>query len=537
MSLPLTRQDLLDVLTRTMDGGWLDPLLEDEASATVLGSIAEVLARAATSADRACSQGLITEATGGSPGTSVVAVSKASGGAGTLPKGTTLSDERGVLAFTQADVALGAGADSTVIVAETVRKTEPVNTVNDPGWRFEPVSQVADATTATPIVITTTKPHRYVTGDIVRVTGVLGNTPANGVFTTIVLTATTFSLTGSVGVGTYTGEGQVQLAPLNLVLGDANPIEGATSDYLSAHGDERGVQRQANEGTYPYRLRVRNIPDAVSPVAISQAVQGPAQESDLDPVTVRESIDAGLSVAVANRWNLDSIDALYASGVTPLPSPAVDFVDDAGREMVSLREATAYFRLEPRPNVGDPDALRVFMNALSFGDDPVAGYLEAVTSFHPTLSANLMSIWQAADSKRAAAVNFDVMLRYDVQYVGRGTTVLNADTVVVTLTPPAGKSWVLVDLLVGHDTASAAPGNPVNPTTMYHRVRFTFQDASTFTTPIYTGFDTEHFLGDTLATVPAYPGSRITLIEGIANSDGALALGVQLTTRVLEVVD
>lgn len=537
MSLPITRQDLLDVLTRTMDGGWLDPLLDDEASAAVLGSIAEVLARTAEAGERACAQGLITEATGGSPGTSTAEISKASGAGGTLPKGTSLSDPRGVLAFTQADVTVGAGAASSVIVAETVRHCEPVNTVDDPGWRFEPVSQVSDATNATPIVVTTTVPHRYVTGDIVRVTGVLGNTAANGVFPVTVLSATTFSLTGSAGTGTYTGEGQVQLAPLRLVIGDAEPITGGTSDYLSAHGDERGVQRQANEGTYPYRLRVRNIPDAVSPVAVSQAVQGPAQESDLDPVTVRESHEAGLSAAVAARWNLASLNPLYASGVTPLPSPAVDFVDDAGREMVSLREATAYFRLEPRPNVADPDGLRVFMNALSFGDDPVAGYLEAVTAFHPTLSANLMSIWQAADSKRAAGVNFDVMMRYDVQYVGRGTTTLNADTTVVTLTPPAGKSWVLVDLLAGHDTASAAPGNPVNPATMYHRVKFTFQDASTFTTPAYTGFDTEHLFGQDLSTVPAYPGSRITQVEGIANSDGALALGVQLTLRVLEVTD
>lgn len=65
---------------------------------------------------------------------------------------------------------------------------------------------VTGATTATPVVITQTA-HGYATGDIVVIASVGGNTGANGTFPIIVLTANTYSLTGSVGAGAYTSGG------------------------------------------------------------------------------------------------------------------------------------------------------------------------------------------------------------------------------------------------------------------------------------------------------------------------------------------
>lgn len=62
-----------------------------------------------------------------------------------------------------------------------------------------------------PIVITTSANHGYVTGDRVRIAGVLGNTNANGHWTITVnnMMPNQFSLNGSTGNGAYTGGGTV----------------------------------------------------------------------------------------------------------------------------------------------------------------------------------------------------------------------------------------------------------------------------------------------------------------------------------------
>jgi hypothetical protein len=65
--------------------------------------------------------------------------------------------------------------------------------------------KITDATNATPIVMTTSAAHGYVTGDTVFQKYITGNTAANGVFTITVITPTTYSLATSVGSGTFTG--------------------------------------------------------------------------------------------------------------------------------------------------------------------------------------------------------------------------------------------------------------------------------------------------------------------------------------------
>ena len=66
---------------------------------------------------------------------------------------------------------------------------------------------VTGATFATPIVITTPASHGLKTGDQIVVSGVLGNTGANGTFFITVVTLTTFSLNGSVGTAAYVADG------------------------------------------------------------------------------------------------------------------------------------------------------------------------------------------------------------------------------------------------------------------------------------------------------------------------------------------
>ena len=70
-----------------------------------------------------------------------------------------------------------------------------------PAWRNSGQA-ITGATNATPIVITATS-HGLSTGDSVEIANVGGNTAANGVWTVTVVDPNSFSLTGSVGNGSY----------------------------------------------------------------------------------------------------------------------------------------------------------------------------------------------------------------------------------------------------------------------------------------------------------------------------------------------
>lgn len=72
---------------------------------------------------------------------------------------------------------------------------------------------ISGATNASPIVITTLTAHGFTTGQTVLVSGVNGNTAANGRWVVVVLTSTTLQLFGSVGNGGYTTGGSISLDP------------------------------------------------------------------------------------------------------------------------------------------------------------------------------------------------------------------------------------------------------------------------------------------------------------------------------------
>lgn len=64
---------------------------------------------------------------------------------------------------------------------------------------------ISGATNATPIVITVAANSGLKTGDRIAISGITGNTGANGIWTIEAASATTFKLLGSVGNGTYGG--------------------------------------------------------------------------------------------------------------------------------------------------------------------------------------------------------------------------------------------------------------------------------------------------------------------------------------------
>ena len=78
---------------------------------------------------------------------------------------------------------------------------------------------ITGATFASPIVITTTSTLGLISGSSVTVAGVIGNTNANGTFTVMVLSPTTFSLNGSTGNAPYGGGGTWTSTPLPSATG------------------------------------------------------------------------------------------------------------------------------------------------------------------------------------------------------------------------------------------------------------------------------------------------------------------------------
>lgn len=114
-----------------------------------------------------------------------------------------------------------------------------------PSQDFE-VKSITGATNASPIVVTITA-HGYATGDQATIAGVLGNTAANGTWTITVLTANTFSLTGSTGNGAYTSGGTCTIrrigsrCSLIAVWGGRIVLSGLGTDpqniFMSAVGD------------------------------------------------------------------------------------------------------------------------------------------------------------------------------------------------------------------------------------------------------------------------------------------------------------
>jgi hypothetical protein len=82
-------------------------------------------------------------------------------------------------------------------------------------------TNISGATNASPIVVTYNS-HNHQNGDSVEITGVGGNTAANGVFTISGVTTNTFILDGSTGNGAYTSGGACQ--KISSAIIEVNPF-------------------------------------------------------------------------------------------------------------------------------------------------------------------------------------------------------------------------------------------------------------------------------------------------------------------------
>jgi hypothetical protein len=250
----------------------------------------------------------------------------------------------------------------------------------------------------------------------------------------------------------------------------STPILGAKMDWLSAHGDERGCHRQPREDGEAYRMRVRAIPDAVTPSAIFQSASGAASQSGLGKIYIVEPYpDQATALSRAAR-NLVWADSVFCDS---------DFCDDPygevldgkepfqALEVVSLRTGRAYFRLALKSPLTEPDGSVLYADD-GFCDDDVWGYPDV--GLHPTMISSLSVVAESVRTKKAGGVNADFFIETATILKGEATTPGSAaQEVAWTITAPSGSAY-----FVNSGLASAnAVTRPTLGTESYG-VRFTF---------------------------------------------------------------
>lgn len=463
MAIPVEDQASLLALTqRTADReGWVQPQLDDPDAAAILGARIAIFARLGPAVAHNAAQATISGSSGGMPGTSAVTVARQSGTTtGTIPKGFAFIDPRGVRAVLQSDVPV---TTQTVLVlpVQTLRQSELVNTEVDPEFAIDAQSPVVPASV----------------GILIAPAGTAG------------LTSSTFQL-----------------------VGPSTKIDGGSADYLSVHGAERSIYRQPGELTGPYRLRVLNIPDAVSPIAIADTVQGAAQQPGIPPMLTLEPFEDGATPALKDLHGLGSFSGIAWD---------VDFFDDpiSGLVMLDRRMGRAYFLVQAQDYVVDVQGFGVFWDAFFF-DDPVLGYPEDVDVFPPAQAAALLGIANDVDSKRAGGVQFDIQLKAGDLFAGHGSRSANSFAEVVTLLPPNGTIWYVSQILVGHTS-------PNPSASVVHHLVINLEDGSSVTTADFSSSWTQD--------VPP-PSQRVTAVHAFLKSDGVMTADLAVDVRAISVV-
>ena len=190
---------------------------------------------------------------------------------------------------------------------------------------------VTGASNASPIAITTAAPHGLQTGDQVTISGVLGNTAANGTFTVTVTSATTFTLDGSTGTGAWAGGGIVSQPALAFAL------NASVNDVLAIASALGAIAPGLTPATRPGSLA-----DMTMLAAIAAALD----------VTVRYGISGATLVQLAAapptpQTVSAAMGALQAQYAQSDWFGAIQPVEDALRE--TRRDALVAYLLGPGP--------------------------------------------------------------------------------------------------------------------------------------------------------------------------------------------
>lgn len=124
----------------------------------------------------------------------------------------------GVQEPTNQSLLLGGAVTQALVAFNTANGTVTTTVANGSGAVAGAVNlPVSAATNASPIVLTVSSTTGLTTGMNAKITGVQGNTAANGYWPITVVNGTQISLQGSTGSGTYTSGGIVEAGDLGLV--------------------------------------------------------------------------------------------------------------------------------------------------------------------------------------------------------------------------------------------------------------------------------------------------------------------------------
>lgn len=161
---------------------------------------------------------------------------------------------------------------------------------------------ITDASNTTPIEITTSVPHFFDTFDRVTISGVLGNTAANGTWRITKTNSTKFQLVGSAGSGAYTSGGtatDLSLTPQFTIPsdGDGPPKASDMAVAFEALADRT-------------QFLVEAIQDPLTPIRTTGLLKA-IDTTSLPNDTVRHvrgqglyTLDTSLSVAEDSPWIL-----------------------------------------------------------------------------------------------------------------------------------------------------------------------------------------------------------------------------------------
>lgn len=145
---------------------------------------------------------------------------------------------------------------------------------------------ITGATNATPIVITVAANSGLKTGDRIAISGITGNTGANGHWTIEYASATTFKLLGSVGNGSYGG------TPRLALVFDATPLHEDHSALVTIGGNCVGTLLLQSYASYEEF--------AASDNSKGGTVEAPVQSSAYSFVTNTQATPASTSTIASS---------------------------------------------------------------------------------------------------------------------------------------------------------------------------------------------------------------------------------------------
>lgn len=488
----LTADQAIEVIRRNTSPEWFNGHKSDPTGTAVLNGIAAVGEKVSRALTRQTESVHISTASAGAPGTcSLVVTRQTSTASAVVPKGYSFRTSLGVVLAVVSDVTVHPSQAEISLPLITLRRIDLLNTTFDAFYDLVGVGDLLDPCISPDSGgVLDSEGHLFL--------GVDGWVDASGV---------------AHAAGGYTAR-----------YGSSTPIDGASGDWLSVLGEERGQIRQDGEDGEAYRIRVRNIPDAVSPKAIAQAARGVASHAGLATIHALETINPEISTELAQALGLGFSDSVYFDG---------DYFDDPvgadldvkapfrSLEMVSVREGRSYFRIVLDGKLCEPDLTVAYFDD-AFFDDQVWGYPDV--GMHPKISASLKALLDEINRKRAAAVMCDFYVSPGVVIPSAGAVVGNGTgaTPIVAWSEVAedGWSWRISDGLI-----SCIANHTWDPDAYGFQVAFTFSDGTVVETEVFTSNASVRFTTDMLTKLGVF-NRNVVQIDGRVIGDGIASLSL-----------